>query len=145
MRPVARNISWLSSVTGLLTYIRLSPVPGWRTIAWSAASLGIITGLRPVARGTRPLRDATGLRVATVLGTVVWVTWILRSSHPARLSPPPEILLDALRTREILSNPKPVDDHNDLPPAPGHILQPAISPAFHPTTSASFLKRGDAG
>ena len=145
MRPVARNISWLSSVTGLLTYIRLSPVPGWRTIAWSAASLGIITGLRPVARGTRTLRDATGLRVATVLGTVVWVTWILRSSHPVRLSPPPEILLDALRPREILSNPKPVDDHNDLPPAPGHIPQPATSPAFHPTTSASFLKRGDAG
>ncbi|BDH76593.1 hypothetical protein ATCC27039_07190 [Actinomyces naeslundii] len=139
MRPVARNISWLSSITGLLTYIRLGPIPGWRTIAWSAASLGIITGLRPVARGTRTLRDAT------VLGTVVWVTWILRSSHPARLSPPPEILLDALRPREILSNPKPVDDHNDLPPAPGHIPQPATSPAFHPTTSASFLKRGDAG
>ena len=37
--------------------------------------LGTVAGLRRVVRGTCPLGDATGL------GTVVWVTWILRSSY----------------------------------------------------------------
>ena len=118
----------------MLIATRLFSVAGLRPIPRSGTRLRIATvaGLHPVAR------DTSTLRVVAGLGTVAWISWILRSSHSVRMSPPPEILLDALRLREILSHPKTVDDHNDLPPAPGHILQPTIPQRQHHSSSAAM-------
>jgi len=55
------------------------PVAGLCPVARNAPGLGIVAWLRPIAGDTCSLRDTTSL------GTVVWVTWILWSSHPVRL------------------------------------------------------------
>lgn len=62
-------------------------VAGLRPVVRNAPGPGIVAWLRPVAGGTCSLRDATSL------GTVVWVTWILWSSHPIRLPQLPDTTL----------------------------------------------------
>ena len=72
LRPVVWNGTGLRSVAGLLMSVGAGP----------------ITGLCSVAR------DATGLR------SVVWVTWILWSSHPVRLPQLPGTTLTISRHQQ---------------------------------------------
>ena len=78
-------------------------------------SSGTHTGLRTVLRSRTGLgavaRVASTLRVVAGPGIVAWISWMLWSSHLTMVSLTLEILLDMLRLREILSYPKPVDDH----------------------------------
>lgn len=78
-------------------------------------SSGTHAGLRTVLRSRTGLgavaRVASTLRVVAGPGIVVWISWMLWSSHLTMVSLTLEILLDMLHLREILSYPKPVDDH----------------------------------